>query len=778
MRCSDLATARLSFLLTCDPSRRSLLFCRSLNLRSFHPLRLYSASIGKWLAALIVFAMSLSSDSVLAQQAAVELGLQGHFRLGAWTPVRVTGIETGPVAIRCTDPTGSIAQFELGESNAGFVGSVQITNADSRCVIVAGEASTPVVAFVPSELFEPHRQSEQIWLSSTPAGFDLAAERFNESADDIDRATSVVGSLASDWTDQQRVDALSVANVVVATESLDEAASNALQTWVADGGHLLIADSIGLDVAEGESPIDGENGIPNWVPVRVDDSARFRELNALESSVPAGRGLRIDAAVEGVKLRVEDGVVEIDSSYGPILTRSPYGFGRVSVFALPLGSDVLQRWNSLGSMCLILADLRPTVIQRRSANKLTTSGVSEMQTQLLAAVDASRGPGRARPTQWTIMGRLLVYAIAVGLIDYLLVHFLLRKPQLTWITMPLWAIGVFAVASYDGTSGTGSSQESVRSIRTLSIVDHDVSSGYTRTSALNSVASRDRDRLTAKLQTNPFANASERAMFPADRATARLSWLTVPEDTFGGLYRGTTIRSNALQYTVSPDRQAFAGVPIEPRGTRLFHGEWSALPNENDLSNRDRLFRSDLVLNGTRPSGTIEHRFPGVITDWALIVGRTFVRPRVPTPLKPGEPFEMNRENSVSRSLRDVMIGLKRLQVPEGEKGKRMRNTATRRDYDPTSLNHGETLLTATFYERAGGLEYTGIRNSGAPAGFDFSKQLSFDRIVLFGVLDTPVDAIEMEDGTRVAADEAVTYVRIVAPLRSEATSTDSADEP
>lgn len=677
----------------------------------------------------------------------VSIGLSGHFRLGAWTPVRVTGLDDGPVRIRCSDPTGLLVDYPLSEVDGDFVGAVQFANPQSRAMVFVGDAKKAVAAFVPGQLGVAHQLSERLWLAPD-GGFDLAAERFNETAEDKDRAVSIAGDTTITWPDDLQLDAYAVANVIALTQRPDDRSLELLRDWVSRGGHLLVCG--GLE----------ESGLPEWCGIDVEGQANFRDLNALETAVPAGRGLRVEGTISGSKLVVRDGRTIVDSSFGPILARSSYGLGFVSVFAIDLLRPELQRWPSLDSLCLLLANESPGIASnRRRNNRLTTSGVSEFQTQLLAAVDASEGQGRTRPDQWSILGRLIVYAIAVGFVDYLLVHYLLRRPQLTWFTMPLWAIGVFAVVAFEAESSGSSTART--SVQTLSVIDHETVSGTVRATALNSVASLDRKRIDASLSDAAIGEAAD-TLLPVE--AARIGWLAAPETTFGGLYRDATVASSALAYRATESRSGFAGVPIEPRGSRLFATTWSSKQSS-------RLLQVNLSLSGTRPQGTITHSFPAAITDWAFAVGRNFVRPRQPTPLEPGEPFEVSAETCTIQSLRDVMIGLKRLEVIEGKNGNRPRTEAERTDYDPTSLVHSDALLTATFFSKAGGLGYTGIRDSGSPNGLDLSKHLDYDRIVFIGVMDTAVRAIELADGTKVPEDDAATYVRVVSPLSDSSTT-------
>lgn len=677
------------------------------------------------LPALLAFAVLAPMDAK-AQQIDLQVGAAGHLRLGQWTPIEVTGIESDRVAILASDPTGVLVEWPLTQDGDRYVGSVQIANPSSRCLIVAGEAKTPVAAFVPEKVASTHELSDRLWLSVPGGlGFEAAAATYNGAKSTI-RATDV--SL-DDLAAVQSVDGLGVFNVIAIAKSVDSETSERLRQWVAAGGHLLIVG--GYDADGTASPVPGD-----WLPIDVEGPARFRDLNVLETAIPGGRNLRVKRPLEGVKLSTDSGIESVKSSFGPLIVRAPYGFGRVTALAFDLASPVLQSWNSLDALCLVLADDLPaTSRQRQSQAKLTTTGVSELSTQILSQVDATNGVGRSKPDIWSILGRLAIYALIVSAIDRFLVHRVLRSPQLTWITLPLWTAGafyVFALAAPAGATSSNAESEVELSVRSVNLLDIDDDAGFSRQSSWASVGSTQRRRVTISLQPE-FAST---LIGPAGASLAervRLGWAAAPEETFGGLYRDRQVGTNGERSLVTTNRETISEVPFLPRGTRTYQTAASGF-----TQGASRSLSFDLSLRGTRPIGTITNNLPTAISDWSLAVGRLLIDPAEgqKRTLEPGESFEVDLGSCRMRALRDVLTGIQRLQIKEGESDKHIRSVAEQQPYDPTSSNVTKTLLTATFFETAGGESYTGLRNSGSPASLDLSHVLAFDRIVFFGELE------------------------------------------
>lgn len=742
---------------------------------------------------IVALAMTIMLAPPVASAVDLTIGIEGHFRIGQWTPVQVTDVAEGPVAILCTDPTGLVVKYPLAANGDRFYGLVQFANVTSRCMIVAGEEETPLATFVPSRsgVGVAHRSSERVWLvDSADVDFASARNRLNEFASEPDRASVVISNL-NRWPAgaKQLRDALGAVNLVVLTQPVNQDTADALQGWVADGGHLLIVG--GLD-----ENFETESPLVDWLPIDVDGAARFRDLNVLEASVPSGRNLRLKKPLNGVRLSSNTGIAEIKSSFGPILLRAPYAFGRVSAFSLDLAEPVFQDWNSLPALCLILADenLQTSGSRGQTQNRLTRTGISEFETQLLATVDNSFDEGRVQTTLWQILGRLVFYGVLIAAIDYLLVHKLLRIPQLTWLTMPVWAIGVFYFVAVSGgpvsnntppadeANATNGRSDQLLSTTSLSVSDFDTTSGYAKFRSLISVGATARTRISPQLN-RTFATSVFDPNYADLKTQQRLGWTAPPEENFGGRYRAQRLDLDGLAYQSADDRKQFVGIPVEPKGTRLFESLLRCEPAAtfdpngevtNDIVGRvdsAPLIELDIEMRGVRPVGTITSRFPAPIASWSFAIGRQMIFPRETLPLDPNKPFRVDLESCDSRALRDVVTGIRRGVEPKGTSATGGRSIAERDEYDPTELSPFRALLTATFYERSGGISFSGVRNSGSPIGLDLSHLLDLDRVIFLGTLPGVASPIELQadgqDSPQASKQFNLCFLRVVCPLSS-----------
>ena len=638
------------------------------------------------------------------------VGVAGLARLGSWIEVRVQSPEV--TAVRLADPLGHMVSYPLTREEGDARGLVLAGKSEGRLELVRdnGVVSTRNL----SDICRVIPLDRPIWLTDgtspiAEASVDLVRDRGS-------RRDAVVGEVP-----QLGVSDLRIVDVCFLASPPSSELSDALRTWVADGGHLVL--SVGRDPAKLAAAID-------WIPVRIGEAKTVREFSAVESAVPASRRLRSRRPVRGAALELSsDGRTLISSLQGSLAVRAAYGLGRVTVFALDLTDASLAEWESLGGLGLLLADVP---IERQSTaqtRQLTRSGVSEIETQIMAGVDDATAGSRQRPPSWTILGLLMGYAMVVGLADFVLVRYLLRRPQLTWLTMPLWVIGAFFVADRLDTSGGAESE----AIRTATVVDIDAVSGRTRGRRWHSV----RGKGLGRLDIVPEA--------PRDATQWLLGWAAPPESNFGGLYRSDRGSLRTLQYASDDSRHELTGVPFEPGGSRLFRSEWTGQTGE--------LLSGKIFPRGGRLSGTLRSSFRVPVEEWALGYQGALVVPIGGRPLVPGEDFELAAGVVQQATLREGITGFRLAALEnEDEDATNKRYVTERDEYDQSSRDLTRVLRTATFFTAAGGESFAGLRAS-SPRGIEMTELLELDRAVLVGRLQ------------RQEGDSGPTYVRVLLPV-------------
>ena len=150
-----------------------------------------------------------------------------------------------------------------------------------------------------------------------------------------------------------------------------------------------------------------------------------------------------------------------------------YGLGRVTVLGIDFDNPRLVRWGGMADLLRRLFDLEEPQSKRAQpiTARLTQTGITELATQLDATQDEF--PSVTRVTTWPVMGLMVALLLVIGPIDYLIVHKLFNRPELTWITFPLFivaAAGLGRVVGHIGQRGKLLSNQ-------LDIVDVDADSG-------------------------------------------------------------------------------------------------------------------------------------------------------------------------------------------------------------------------------------------------------------------------------------------------------------
>ena len=343
-----------------------------------------------------------------------------------------------------------------------------------------------------------------------------------------------------------RPDAYDAFDAVLITErfDLDAARNRALQDWVRSGGHLLIA--IGRD-ATNFAKTSPE--LASWLPVEIEGTTKLRDLSPIESFCRQSSRIMgaTDEPLDAAKLKAPGGKEQIPSLAGPLLCRAAYGLGGVTVFGLDLSSPPLANWSAAPDLVQRLFEVDAGQAQHllSVSNRLTQTGITELATQLDGSLDDF--PNVSRFTIWHVMGLLVALVLIVGPLDYLLVHKLLHRPELTWVTLPLIAIVAAGAAFYWSSESKGKQVL----LNQLDIFDVDATSGWGRAHSYGLLYSPENRRydITAQADVPPRVQASSKSVQPP-----RLGWHGRPEANFGGMYRTAGVEISHPELFRQPGR--------------------------------------------------------------------------------------------------------------------------------------------------------------------------------------------------------------------------------
>lgn len=227
------------------------------------------------------------------------------------------------------------------------------------------------------------------------------------------------------------LDTLIISNVDTGT--LTAAQRAALSAWVADGGRLIIAGGPGWQKTSA--------GLDALLPVQSTDSTTLTDAPALASFA--------NSVINPGSLVVASGELNADAqsvvaeANVPLIARRPHGYGEV--YYLAFDPATIAKWDGLPAL---YRQLVSSPVQKPS----WSYGVQDWNT---AKTAAALIPNLNLPPVSLICGFVVLYMIAIGPINYLVVRKLKRR-ELAWITAPLLAVGFLAGAFLFGTVMRGS----------------------------------------------------------------------------------------------------------------------------------------------------------------------------------------------------------------------------------------------------------------------------------------------------------------------------------
>ena len=710
----------------------------------------------------------------------IKVGLDNAIKVGVVSPVRVTVASPiafeGELSVIATDPRGSA------------------TRVRSKLSIDAGGSTTsrlelPVGRLDGSLIVEVRRDQEvidrrRLTCSETPgADIQIAKQSrpfwllvghvpVRQHVVDTGAAevkTSVVRSRAASelLKDVHRTELASAAQfptdarsltsyevVVVAGQfDMSRQSSQALNDWVKAGGHLIV--SVGTRAEElARSPV------AEWVlgSGRTATVTELRDFAGIESFAASEFRIPIVNKVEGSLLKATDGATLVSSGIdgNSLVTRSAHGFGRITLLGLDLDKRPLHQWRGLDAFLVALTNLaRSDAKSAEGSDRISRTGITELATQLNTAV--AQIPETGERSTLGLLGLILAYLIVIGPLDYLLVHRLLKRPHLTWVTFPC-AAGIAVVLA---TMSAGAAIGTPLNVRQLDVIDVEASTGFVRHTNWSTLYSPESRRYDVQVK------PEQTLLAPAtDVSPTRVSWFASPETNFGGMYRTSGLEVGKPEYEFHPGLSGFANLPISVGSCRTWQAETTGtLAAAVITANLHRTgigqFRNDSELT---------HHLPVAIDDWMLAYGgRVFYHSvrdaglEAPTSIAPGKPLRLNGSTVRSRELRGFMTGANYTKRERSKSSGGDEEVHSQVKYDVLNAELPEVLRMLTFHESAGGTVYTGLTNS-ALRTFDLTDLVALDRAVLFGRIALPVTQVAI-DGTIQQQGLREAIIRIVMPV-------------
>lgn len=752
---------------------------------SFVSASRFPAILGRPGCALVVLltVLTVQADSAWAAESPIriseiEIGIDGHFRVGCHAPIEFT-VQLRESAtegsdwnveprIRAVDPDGHAVCHRLPPIEL----SAEPTRVRGR--FRSGKLEAPITIellrddqLIASQTIRMDhteergclRQDAHIWLVvGEHPGFTAAASLF-ESHDPEAIHVAHRDDLLLHLSDARALDSVTLV-VINADVPVDSTTAEALRDWVRRGGTLA------LFIGDQSRSLSA-SPLATWLPTLPQGTIELRNLNSLNTFVPGSEPLRMLGSLPAAQVRSTQGHVLAADLGNPLLLRDAYGRGVVVLSSVAMDQKPLSNWTARADFALKLVGIEaPWKSAASNSNQsFDMTGVTDLQTQLIHTLDVYETVDR--PSYWVVIGFCAVCLLIVGPLDFFLLHRVLKRPQLTWVTLPIW---LMIMTSWALSSATKTNQVG-ESARQLDLVDIDVSnhtiSGRSWFDFYS--AATQRNSISTSVLLPVRQDASTKTQTPQFLTT---SWVERPETSYRGMYRTGGLDAGKPKYRLSSDDRAIEGYPTRVWSTGLVATEWET------AIDAQRWVQSNLHDPGNgRLTGHVTYLGPGEISQWFVAYGDFAYFPRSragqdQAPLLTGDRFELR--SARSNLLRGVLVGLTHTSIFDEQL--KTEALVNRENYDPMSRNPYTIFRILSFHEVTGGTGYTGLRNDSL-ADADLSRLLSLRRAVLFGRLQKPLTDWSLNDHAP-AYTQQEAFVRLILPVQYQQADLNAPPDP
>ena len=696
---------------------------------------------------------------------AVNIGFEERYKNGLWTPITLEFQPALPegskLAIRSSDSDGTPITYHYEVSGERVTVLAKLGRKDEPIQISfdGSEFTTfpvppPVNAERPIYLIIGN---DDIGLQSAVAELMLREDRrpllvkLNSLADLPDKwfGYEAIEMVVLTTTNPQLFEGLTAESPQI----------QALNDWVKLGGKMLLA--VGRDAEPLVSPLSplgervrvrGESGeemsSPHPSPLPEGEGTRsgalspflpgqFNGMTELRSGTPferfvnSQRQIFMNGTEEAPFMRMPRitdprGIVFVRDGDLPLIIRTAHGLGTIIYFGGDLSERPLVNWRDRTTL---MRNIMQWNVERRGAvdpraGAMLQLGYNDISGQIRSALDQFEG---VYVIPFSVILIILTgYWLVIGLFDWFLVHKVLKKPILTWVTFPLWIV-LFCFLTY---SLAAPGRPNTTQQNTLTLVDVDYETGVSRTSIWQGVYSPIDQHYNGALISG--AICCGRIIEPGISG-GHFSWFGLPGSGLGGMAPNTVTphvwRVGSTQSSVV----AITDVPIQTRSTKSFFGQYHG----NSLDKSNRLIAQLSDEEGV-PVGTLEipDDFQFSLKNSILVYGRWVFELGE---LQPGQTIRLTRSTFTSttsegttampvprRDLRDLLIPPKTLEDA------RLRGMAT---YNPQSTDLEYIVRVMSLHRALGGFESTGLHHAYQPT-LDMSNLLTADRILLIGVVE------------------------------------------
>ncbi|MEO8494966.1 MAG: hypothetical protein ABI614_07840 [Planctomycetota bacterium] len=682
------------------------------------------------------------------------IGFDGAYKVGYWTPVRITLAAgsadlDGDLALTTKDGDGVPVAFlddepihvAAGETSS-LTRQVKFGQLDGDLIIELRSGGKPVARrVIAAGDLPPPMASDRDWILTLGPDIGVAA------AAKSSRVTAVtdIPALPTSWFAYEAVN-----TIVLSTSDTSMLASitpeqfAALQQWVELGGRLVMCvGSAGEDVVGAGKPL------AKLIPGTFARVQQVRSLAALESYAASSQALdaiQVNGRTVPLQICLLADVVGKTPVYEqaaegrrPIVIRAPTGLGQVVFVAADLDRSPFAEWGDRPR--LIEKLLQGDTEQKHDrlgasgpTGQLVHLGYNDLVGQLRTAAEQFSGVELV-PFSW-VAGLIVVYILLIGPADYFFLRDVLRRMSWTWLTFPIIAVAFCSLAVLLH----GSFKAPGIKLNQIDLVDIDLERSIARGTTWTHLYSPRSATYNLQLKSSWLDTQGE-------RQGCLLAWQGLPGTGLGGLEAKSATLFPA-PYTISrtKSKSQIDATPIEIDGTKAFVARWW---NQVQLESTADLHLDEAGLL----RGNVMNPLPVELTDCILLYDNwAYKLERKGSVLQPGDATPIHLEKPLNfswRLTRRRVVEIKDITTP----------------WEQRDLDVPRVLEMMLFHGVAGGDKYTQLHHR-YQSYVDLSQHLTNGRAILFGRAERPASEIEL-DGQSAGEhyDRRWTFYRVVFPV-------------
>jgi hypothetical protein len=375
----------------------------------------------------------------------------------------------------------------------------------------------------------------------------------------------------------------------------------ALRGWIQRGGRLVV--SLGKNAREAINLLE-RLGIRAFALERVEKrTGRIEDMRGwvlgVKEPFPGERGL------EMARLRADNRAVVLVSDHQgktdwPVVAVTPCSLGCVLVVSFDLDAPAFTAWPGQSTFFEEIQDAIAPRLETRTATQ--SIGPDELGSPLQRGLESFDGV--AVVSFGWVAFFILLYILLIAPLDYLFLKKVVKRLELTWVTLPV----VVLVVSIGAWSTASSLKGNAQRVNKIDVIDIDLHNGAVQGTTWFALFS-------PKVKGYTLGVTPAEGWTPgAERVSTVVTTLSPPDSSAGGVDRPASQPLFRRPYVYAPDASGLKEVPVPAWASRSFNAIWRTRPKQMPIEVQD----FGLSRDGERLIGRIHNRLPVELNDVTL----------------------------------------------------------------------------------------------------------------------------------------------------------------